>query len=43
MNGGYFPVTIDDNNYEFKYDNINKTFNIQLTATVGRVINSQFR
>jgi len=43
MNGGYFPVTIDDNQYEFKYNNINKTFNIQLTATVGRVINSQFR
>jgi len=43
MNGGYFPVTIDENQYDFKYDNFNKTFNIQLTATVGRVINSQFR
>lgn len=43
QNGGYFPATIDDTGYEFKYDNINKTFNIQLTATIGRVINSQFR
>lgn len=43
MNGGYFPINIDENNYEFKYDNINKTFNIQFTATIGRIINSQFR
>jgi hypothetical protein len=42
-NGGYFPVTITNAQYDFKKTESDKLWNVEIDIEVGRIINSQFR
>lgn len=42
-NGGYFPVTISNAQYDFRTTSADKLWNVEIDIEVGRVINSQFR
>jgi hypothetical protein len=42
-NGGYFPVTITNSNYDFKILSADKLWNVEIDIDISRTINSQFR
>jgi hypothetical protein len=42
-NGGYFPVTIGNSNYDFKIVSADKLWNVEIDIDISRTINSQFR
>lgn len=43
VQGAYFPVTIIDNNYNYKLEVSDKLFNFEIDVEIGKKINGQFR
>ena len=43
VQGAYFPVTINNTNYQYKYKVADKLFNFDLEVEVGKYLNSQYR
>ncbi len=43
VQGAYFPVTIRNTNYQYKYKVADKLFNFDIEVEVGKYLNSQFR
>lgn len=43
VQGAYFPITINNNSYQYLYKNADKLFNFNIDIEVGKYINSQFR
>ena len=43
VQGAFFPVTINNTNYQYKYKVADKLFNFDLEVEVGKYLNSQFR
>jgi len=43
VQGAYFPVTIVNNNYNYKLEISDKLFNFEIDVEVGKKINGQFR
>jgi hypothetical protein len=43
VQGAFFPITIRNNNYQYKYQISDGLFNFDLEVEVGKYLNSQFR
>jgi hypothetical protein len=43
VQGAYFPVTINNTNYQYKYKVADKLFNFDIEVEIGKYLNSQFR
>jgi hypothetical protein len=43
VQGAFFPVTIRNTNYQYKYKVADKLFNFDLEVEIGKYLNSQFR
>jgi hypothetical protein len=43
VQGAFFPVTINNTNYQYKYKVADKLFNFDLEVEVGKYLNSQYR
>jgi hypothetical protein len=43
VQGAYFPVTIVNNNYNYKLEISDKLFNFEIDVEIGKNINGQFR
>mgnify|MGYP000220786515 CR=1 FL=1 len=43
VQGAFFPVTINNNNYQYKYSISDGLFNFDIEVEVGKYTNSQFR
>lgn len=43
VQGAYFPITITDNNYEYKLAKSDMLFNLEMNIEVGKYNNSQYR
>jgi hypothetical protein len=43
VGGAYFPITVIDNNYEYKLEKSDMLFNLELNIEVGKYNNSQYR
>ena len=43
IQGAFFPITIRNNNYQYKYQISDGLFNFDLEVEVGKYLNSQFR
>jgi hypothetical protein len=43
VQGAFFPITIRNTNYQYKYQIADGIFNFDLEVEVGKFLNSQFR
>jgi hypothetical protein len=43
VQGAFFPVTISNNNYQYKLESADKLFNFEIDIEVSKYVNSQFR
>jgi hypothetical protein len=43
VQGAFFPVTIRNTNYQYKYKVTDRLFNFDLEVEIGKYLNSQFR
>lgn len=43
VRGAYFPITVTDNNFEYKMDKSDQLFNLELNIEVSKYNNSQYR
>lgn len=43
VRGAYFPITIVENNYEYKTEKSDQLFNLELSIEVSKYVNSQYR